>query len=93
MSEAKGSWDEYTKHFGRHSGIPECCIDFFISGDYLKPEHLHCVTNKWHYQPCPSCLACNQPINIHYCTKACNVFLQSIGTEIYKIKPKEAPDR
>jgi len=66
--------DSYHREFGQHSGIPECCIEHFISGNYLEgfTEHLG-------YRRCDSCRASGRIAEIHTCSEECAPFLRSIG--------------
>lgn len=61
---------------GRHSGIPECCIEFFLGVyaaeyDMFVPAYLD--GRKWDgsYVPCPQCLSVNRPIRLHVCDRRC----------------------
>lgn len=67
--------------YGKHSGIPDCCIKFFITN---WPQLLIKVGHARHRDPiaeyvrCPSCLATNRLVQIHYCNNLCNDFHRQI---------------
>jgi len=79
MSPAQYQLIEYTWAFGRHSNIPECCIEFFVSGEYLEYIKNGYSTLGWRYMPCPKCLGENNQVELHYCTNQCSAFLKSIN--------------
>ncbi len=77
------NWDDYTRRFGRHSKIPQCCIDAFIDGTAtLKPTDS--------YAKCGACRIADREVIIHRCTANCIPFLQSIGANVYGATNKEA---
>ena len=68
--------DYYHREFGRHSGIPECCINFFIEVWTTHVPVLHYYQQKFahlniDYIPCPNCLVNKSFVQIHKCDKAC----------------------
>jgi len=73
-------WPEYTQLFGTHSNIPSCCIETFISGEYLE-YGLGVYSIGWSYMPCRPCLEEDNKVKIHHCTLRCIPFLQSIGAD------------
>lgn len=61
--------DEQHILFGRHSNIPECCIEHFVSRvDYGAAKR----RNGANYAMCETCLNSDiEPVKIHRCTEAC----------------------
>jgi len=59
--------DLYDKNEGEHSGIPECCINEFLSGTtYIKfyeslDDKDQKKLDKWNYVPCPKCFKTKKP--------------------------------
>jgi len=68
-------WNEYTRLYGRHSNIPDCCIEAFIK-DKAVPNRL------LKYAQCCECINAGRGVEIHFCTPECIPFLQSIGMEL-----------
>lgn len=48
---------------GRCTGVPECCIDYFIAGGRA-PEGL-----DWEYVPCPECIRTGNRITPKLCVE------------------------
>ena len=65
--------------FGRHSLIPECCIEFWLEFCYKAPlpaPYLAAYGEwieicNWGYIPCPFCVIRNNKVKIHICGKEC----------------------
>jgi hypothetical protein len=71
--------ERYHIAFGRHSNIPDCCIQFYVTEWYPFFE------NKWRgtvyydavqrsefkYVPCPKCYYMNQKAEIRICAVEC----------------------
>jgi len=72
------NWPEYTRLYGRHSNIPDCCIEAFIAGKTV-------VDYSLDYGRCEACKAANRKAEIHFCTVECIPFLQSI-----RVRPAKA---
>lgn len=76
--------------FGRHSRLPECCIQFFVDGRwdverdrgsaYREAVHL----SDYDYVPCPPCFATNTKVKMLDCAEYC-------GMPCYKIFDAEYP--
>lgn len=70
---------EYHWAFGRHSRIPDCCINFFVE-DWDMSEGWQNEGNWYHqavdaarfgYVPCPKCLGTGRRIKIKDCDVEC----------------------
>ncbi len=60
--------------FGRHSGIPDCCIAFFTTEwDYLAHDYYAGRVHQanWGYVPCPKCLDSGRQIWVRNCAREC----------------------
>lgn len=62
--------------YGRHSNIPECCIQFFISewpGEHARrsPYARAVFDSSYEYVPCPDCFANFFIAKIKDCAKEC----------------------
>ena len=62
--------------FGIHSGIPPCCIEYFLMPQSLDDKY---DATEWGYLPCPDCRAVGKPAVVHSCAEHCVEFLRSIG--------------
>ena len=73
---------EFHIQFGRDSGIPECCIQFYVNEwghicsncpkiftMYYNQIHLRRKTmgQKWNHTPCPTCLHSGNVIKVIKC--------------------------
>jgi hypothetical protein len=70
---------EYDIAYGRHSNIPECCIQFFITRwDYTNQygDIVHAFSPV-NYIPCPKCFANGNFNKLKMCDSDC-------GKECYK---------
>lgn len=76
------NWPEYTRRFGRHSNIPECCIEAFINGNTYPDRFAK-------YGRCRTCINTGHRVKVHFCTTDCIPFLQSIGIDPMKFGFKE----
>lgn len=61
---------EYHIEFGRHSNIPDCCIEWFIGGwsriwDNRRASAPYRVDVE--YVPCPTCLKAQRFVKVHVC--------------------------
>lgn len=79
--------------FGRHSNIPECCVQFYVdwwwdarvAGSPLAQEYWDTMQAakdgpKVGYVRCPVCLKDRRRVTLHICSpKKCGKFLRSIG--------------
>ncbi len=70
---------EYHIKFGKHSNIPDCCIQYFISSKY---QYLY-TANNWKYIPCPKCFKENKKNKLHYCNYKCIPFLLEIDNAAF----------
>ena len=74
--------DKYHRMYGRHSNIPDCCIEFFIrkwpNMNYAGEDHGYHKIRKiaeqkmgkwWGYIPCPDCLDNTRWHKIHHCRR------------------------
>lgn len=75
------NWPEYTRRFGRHSNIPDCCIEAFIEDRTYRDGFLD-------YARCERCIETGHKVKIHRCTTDCIPFLQSIGLDPMKFSFK-----
>jgi len=75
------NWDEYTRLYGKHSNIPDCCIEAFTAGKTV-------VDYSLKYGRCEACRAADRRAEIHFCTVECIPFLQSIGLDPLKFSFK-----
>jgi hypothetical protein len=69
--------DEWHREFGRHSGIPECCVEAFLSDTQLfaGPEI--------GYSPCNACVHQARFIVVLECGRTCD-FLRDCGGATYR---------
>lgn len=79
---------EQHRLFGRHSKIPECCIEAFVAdirdNVYLKTSHIPLYAQ---YRVCDECIVLKRiPTNIHICTEACRETLLSFGFSAEKVQ-------
>lgn len=73
---------EQHRLFGRHSDIPECCIEAFVAG--FKDERWvgssQVIEGYAQYRVCNDCLLSNQPpVKLHICGEQCRETLLSFG--------------
>lgn len=74
--------NKYHRLYGKHSNIPDCCIEFFIhkwpNMDYTRKEYgyrkiIEVAEQKlgkwWRYIPCPDCLDKKHWHKLHYCRR------------------------
>lgn len=87
--------------YGRHSGIPDCCIQFFIHGwdNEIKwgweiTSYARAVkASSFGYIPCPECLGTNRRVKIvdceRDCGRECRIDYQSDSEhmEVFKNRP------
>ena len=70
----------YDVAFGRHSLIPECCIEFFI-GPWASNDYTQWTAEDrdpgfdGEYVRCDECMRLNKQVKIHKCTKDCKFFI------------------
>jgi len=76
------TWPEYTRLYGKHSNIPDCCIEAFIAGETV-------VDYSLDYGRCKACKAADRKTEIHFCTVECIPFLESIGLDPLKFSFKK----
>ena len=63
--------------FGVHSGIPRCCIAFFVKEwEYMYMDdsnpYVQAVNYAaWNYVPCPKCLGTGRKVKIKFCVNEC----------------------
>jgi hypothetical protein len=80
--------EQIHREFGRHSNIPECCIEWFLV--LVRPEHTawalgyHVIIHEWHpggcgYNPCPKCLTQGTFAQVHLCDATCPPYSQWLG--------------
>ena len=64
----------YHWRYGRHSGIPDCCIQFWTT-KYMDEFHRHSPYFEligelsWGYVPCPECVAKGNKVHVIDCLK------------------------
>jgi hypothetical protein len=72
--------ERWHRAFARHSKIPQCCVDYWISNvwnksheEKLNDPHLIKVHEKylWEHRPCPGCFASQRYAAIHLCQTTC----------------------
>ena len=70
--------DQLHREFGRHSGIPECCIEHWLvwKNKPKSPEECERITKRaqgqiWHHSPCPACEAAGNVVKVHICGDRC----------------------
>ena len=78
--------EEWHREYGKHSSIPDCCIDYWIEHfslyvNDLTSQHLEYLEkcNGWNYVACPKCLSRQNKVPIHRCDYSrlgCKRFLQ-----------------
>lgn len=65
----------YHWEFGRHSCIPECCIEHFVEYSGYVEAWKHYVRDDWDtpasYVRCPRCRATDRVLEIHTCVRGC----------------------
>ena len=72
--------EEYDWKMGRHSNIPDCCIDFFVGGgpweneNYRKAAIAFLNEIRGEYWPCITCLEKRSINKLHYCDGSCPKF-------------------
>ena len=74
----------YDIELGRHSNIPECCIDYFIN--IIRPltaterQTLRTIfpCEDYGYVRCPQCRLKNKIITVHKCDDNCKKFFEKI---------------
>ncbi len=54
--------------YGRHSGIPECCIEYYVDREGAPSWG---DDGDLHYQRCPRCRATDNRVELHYCNVGC----------------------
>ena len=80
--------DYYYREYGRHSGIPECCINFFIEVWCANSQKLYCYSQKISsikeltYIPCPNCLVNKTFVTTHTCDKSCQGYRNSLEKDV-----------
>lgn len=63
--------------FGKHSNIPNCCIDFFVEEwefIHIRKDDLYVrAVNScaWGYVPCPECLGRGNKVHVRQCITEC----------------------
>lgn len=70
---------EYHIAFGRHSLIPECCIQFWVNvwdprseyGELLRSKNHIDKADRYNYVPCPDCFAEGKRVVIRRCARDC----------------------
>lgn len=75
----KDELKEYHWAFGRHSNLPNCCIDFFVEewdmSECWQNEgnwyHQAIRAAKYGYVPCPRCLGTGNKVKIRWCLDEC----------------------
>ena len=74
--------DEQDIAYGRHSGIPECCITQFVNSSIDERIAQNYAANKmceeegrtpWNYMPCDECLKTLHRVDIHLCYPGCGI--------------------
>ena len=75
--------DYYHREFGRHFGIPECCINFFIEVWTTHVPELRYYQQKFihlnvEYIPCPNCLVNRTFVVTHKCGKPCKEYREAL---------------
>ena len=79
--------DEYHRAFGRHSLIPECCIESFIYDPMaLVRSPGRDPDKKVRYVRCLTCIHDGFVKNIHNCTIKCIPFLKGIGCDTARMQ-------
>lgn len=72
--------ERWHRAFARHSKIPQCCVDYWISNvwnksseEKLNDPHLVRVheSHLWEHIPCPDCFFSQRLAAIHLCQPAC----------------------
>lgn len=85
----------YFKEMGRHSNIPECCIEFFcykwnIDGwsEEERNERWGKVysVGPYKYAPCDDCLEIGKIVELHFCNEKCAEFIILLGKATRKPK-------
>lgn len=79
MSDDNRTYRLYTFIYGRHSGIPDCCIRFFLDewdlhSLYVSKHHPYVRLIDglmWGYVPCPRCVARRNHIRVVQCDLEC----------------------
>ena len=68
---------KYALDFGRHSNIPECCIQAFVNNwDAHRLARARKIEKEigrplWEYIPCDKCLDTQRAVAIHKCHPGC----------------------
>ena len=62
--------------YGRHSLIPECCIQFFVTqwdGEFARRSAYYEAVQlaNFKYVPCPECLVARNKVRIRECERDC----------------------
>src|ERR1039458_3891016 len=93
-SKQKHSKKELIKwhtRFGKHSLIPDCCIEFWLGFYYKTPYQItkkykewrkQVGASHWGYIPCPICVLQNHRIVIHKCGPECEGIWRLNGRSI-----------
>lgn len=68
--------NEFHRRYGRHSGIPDCCIRYFMSdwsNDLARMSTYAKLVNmlEWGYVPCFRCVARGNQATIKQCEIDC----------------------
>lgn len=70
--------NQYHIEFGRHSGIPDCCIEFWLGWwdeEFNTPEQMDYSYflhhSPWGYVPCPTCIQNDKRARIVDCDWEC----------------------
>jgi len=64
--------------YGRHSGIPECCIEYFIESWWKKGRKLSGYDPGTNYVRCPRCVATDNLVEARRCETDCCVFQKQL---------------
>lgn len=76
---------KYHIAFGKHSNIPDCCINFFVDEwdekdlwkDITSPFVIATQASKVQYVRCPECLGKGIVVTLHYCSGVCSKNFQA----------------
>lgn len=82
---------DFDRAFGRHSGIPECCVNFFVSKNIPELMEWNKKSKKDNakYVRCPQCIETNHVVKLLQCSRDC-WFLAMIEAKNFqnmKIRP------
>lgn len=74
--EARMIDNTYHWKFGRHSGIPDCCVEYWLTQwdndrNTQSKHHEAVICLGWGYVPCPACLSLKRKARVVQCDLEC----------------------